>query len=247
MTGATWYFSSYRQGTLALWRVALAGGSPVRLTGGSGPERRPSISRDGARLAYTTFVDDPDVIVRDLSRGVEHRIAGLRDEHAPTMAPDGSAVALRSGPVWRAVSSVGAIAVCRRSHRRAGAADGPCRICRAAILLSRREVDCLPPRCRKPARHLDRARVRWCRPEVYRRSGDRHSSGVVPRRLQIVFDSEREGGSHLWVGAVKDGRSVGPARRLTSGPTVDESPSWSPHGTWIAYISHRRWAAPTCG
>ena len=89
----------------------------------------------------------------------------------------------------------------------------------------------------EPARHLDRARVRWRRPRFTEDPATDIHPAWSPDGSQIVFNSEREGGSHLWVGAVKDGRSAGPARRLTSGPTVDESPSWSPDGTWIAYIS----------
>ena len=237
MTGATWYFSSYRQGTLALWRVALAGGSPVRLTGGSGPERHPSISRDGARLAYTTFVDDPDVIVRDLSRGVEHRIAGQRDEHAPTMAPDGSAVAFISDRfggrfhLWVQPLSAGV------------PTGAPVRLTDHAGSVAQPSYS---PDGKWIAYHRVAGNQRdiWIVPAsggVAQRFTEDPATDIHPAwspdGSQIVFNSERGGGSHLWVGAVKDGRSAGPARRLTSGPTVDESPSWSPDGMWIAYIS----------
>ena len=231
------YFSSYRQGTLALWRVALTGGSPVRLTGGSGPERHPSISRDGARLAYTTFVDDPDVIVRDLSRGVEHRIAGIRDEHAPTMAPDGSAVAFISdrfgGRFHLWVQSLSA-----------GVPTG------APVRLTDHAGSVAQPAYSPDGKWIAYHRVAgnqrdiWIVPAsggVAQRFTEDPAADIHPAwspdGSQIVFRSERDGGSHLWVGAVKDGRSAGPARSLTSGPTMDESPSWSPDGTWIAYIS----------
>ena len=92
----TVYFSSYREGTLALWRVSSKGGAPQRLTGGTGPERHPSISHDGTRLAYTTFLGDPDLVLRDLATGVEQQFPGLRDEHAPTFSPDGRAIAFIS-------------------------------------------------------------------------------------------------------------------------------------------------------
>jgi Tol biopolymer transport system component len=232
------YFSSYRQGTLALWRVALDGRAPLRLSGGSGPERYPSISRDGARLAYTTFVDDPDIIVRDLNRGVEHRIAGLRDEHAPILAPDGSAVAFTSdrlggrfhlwvqpmsngvptGAPLRLTDHTGSVSQPSYS------ADGKW-IAYHRVDGNQRDIWIVPSSGGVAHKFTDDP------------AADIHPAWS-PDGTEIVFNSEREGGSHIWISPVKDGRPAGAARKLTSGPVLNEAPSWSPDGQWIAFISH---------
>ena len=89
-------FSSYREGTLALWRVPAGGGPAERLTGGTGPESHASLSLDGSRLAYSTFLDDYDVVLLDLATGRKELIQSQLYESAPTLAPDGRAVAFAS-------------------------------------------------------------------------------------------------------------------------------------------------------
>ena len=90
------YYSSNRDGTRALWRVSVSGGAAVRLTGGQGPERHPSLTRDGSRLVYSTFVDDWDLVVRDLGSGQERQIGGERTDDSPVFAPDGRSLAFVS-------------------------------------------------------------------------------------------------------------------------------------------------------
>ncbi len=63
-TVASCSFSSYREGTLALWRVPAGGGEPTRLTLGSGPESQPSVAADGSRLAYATWADNYGLVSR---------------------------------------------------------------------------------------------------------------------------------------------------------------------------------------
>ena len=50
------YFSSFRGGTLAIWRVSVHGGQPERITMGMGPESHPTISSDGKRFGYATGI-----------------------------------------------------------------------------------------------------------------------------------------------------------------------------------------------
>jgi len=51
--GKTIYFSSQRSGSLTLWRIAAAGGTPRAVTSGSGEDSESTISADGRRLLYT--------------------------------------------------------------------------------------------------------------------------------------------------------------------------------------------------
>jgi Tol biopolymer transport system component len=232
------YFSSYREGTLALWRVAASGGTPVRLTVGTGPERRPSLSADGASLAYSTFVDDPDIILYDTVTGGEQRLPGVRDEHAPIVAPDASAVAFisdriggrfdlwlqplangtPSGPPRRLTDRPGSVA------QPAFSPDGRW-IAYHRVTDGQRDVWIVPTAGGTETRFTDS-------PDV-----DVHPAWA-PDGSRIAFVSERGGGSHIWIAPVKGGRPAGDAMRLTSGTWEDEAPSWSPDGKSIAFIRH---------
>ena len=211
------YFSSNREGTLALWRVALAGGPAVRLTGGTGPERHPSISRDGARLAYTTFVEDPDIIVRDLASGVEHRLPGLREENAPIIAPDGSAVAFAS-------DRLGGRYDLWLQPLAAGVPSG------APGRLTDQSGSVAQPSFSLDGKWIAYHRVAGTQRDVWIVA----TSGGLPQKFtedpaidthpawspdgsQIAFASDRSGALHLWIAPVKEGRAAGAARRLTTG------------------------------
>ena len=93
------YFSSYREGTEALWRVAVEGGAPERLTMGTGHENDPSVSRDGSRLVYATQITQSNLLIRDLDSEKETKLEGLRDDCMATVAPDKSMVVYASDRV----------------------------------------------------------------------------------------------------------------------------------------------------
>ena len=64
--GAFLYYSSYRDDTMALWRLPMRGGEAVRVTLGTGPEVEPSLA--GPRLAFSTYLSNLDVVLVDLGR-----------------------------------------------------------------------------------------------------------------------------------------------------------------------------------
>ena len=47
-------FLPARGGSLTLWRVSLAGGTPAALTTGAGEDTEPDVSADGKKLIYST-------------------------------------------------------------------------------------------------------------------------------------------------------------------------------------------------
>lgn len=90
------YFSGYWHGVQALWRVGTDGHNVERLTSGNGPESYATLSADRKRLAYSTFAENPDIILHDRASGVEWRLPGLRQDLTPTLRPDGGAVVFAS-------------------------------------------------------------------------------------------------------------------------------------------------------
>jgi len=229
------YFSSNREGARALWRAPAAGGPAVRLTGGQGPERQPSLSRDGTRLVYSTFVNDLDVVIRDLTSGKEQRLASDGNESSPVFAPDGRSVAFVSTrwigryDVWlQPIDANGARGDARRLTDQEGSVSQPAFspdgrwIAYHRTLNGQRDIWVVPTSGASPV-------------QFTADPGIDVEPDWSPDGRQIVFMSDRDGTPQVWAAPVADGRPAGPARRLTSGPPAAGSPTWSPDGT-IAYV-----------
>jgi Tol biopolymer transport system component len=230
------YFASVRSGSLALWRVAAAGGEPTRLTLGNGPERRPSVSSDGSRLVYSTFVNDPDLVLVDLRSGARHRLSALGTEINPALAPDGSALAFVSYR-WAAIALW-------TQHLRDGKPDG----------LPRRLTD-QPGSAANPAyspdgrwlayhRVVEGQRDIWIVPSEGGESVPFTADPAVdiqpawsPDGGQIAFVSERGGTPQIWAQPVAGGRAAGPARQITQGEWSAQGPAWSADGKRLAFVA----------
>lgn len=231
------YFSSHREGTSALWRVSTSGGRPSRLTPGTGPERDADVSRDGARLAYTTFVENPDLVFRNLITGQEQSVAGTRDEEHPALSSDGRWLVFGSdrwagrfdlwiqpltrdqapaGQARRLTDHSGSVAQAVFSH------DGKS-VAYHRVLDGQRDVWIVPRTGGAPTRFtLD--------------PGTDVHPDWSPDDSKLAFASDRSGSLHIWVAPVRLGRPAGSAVQLTSGDTEDQAPVWSPDGEWIAFI-----------
>jgi Tol biopolymer transport system component len=243
------YFSSFREGTIALWRVPADGGAPRRLTPGSGPESHPTVAVDGARLAYTTFAENPDLVVRDLTTGAETELTGLREELTPAFAPDGSAVLFvsdRAGKydLWiQPLSSQGPAGPARRLTDDPGSAAHPS----------------YSPDGRWVAyyRNLAGSRHVWTVPagggEAVRFSdspGNDFHPDWSPDGKSLAYIVERDGRSSLVVAPASEGRLSGKPREIVSNPVVLEGPRWSPDGKWLAYVAETGgdvWVVPADG
>ncbi len=236
--GRSVVFSSFRDGTRALWRVSLAGGEPERMTIGSGPESEASISADGLRVAYSTYVDDYDVVVRDLRGGRAATIGSVLADVAPVIAPDDRAIVFAS-------ARRGGLQDLWLQKLTDGLPDG-----------SPTRLTDLPGDVNTPSfsrdgrwiafkRELDGRRETWVIPAAGG-GAERFSDGTggldiqpafSPDGRQIAFASKRTDGVHLYVAPVSDGRRSGPDRQLTRGDTTDLMPTWSPDGRQIAYLA----------
>jgi Tol biopolymer transport system component len=230
------YFSSYREGTLALWRVAVQGGVPERLTMGTGHEQDPTVCANGSRLAYATQANDRDLYIKDLESGNEVKLEGLRDDYLAAMAPDRGMVAYASyrvGPdadIWIQTLEQG---LPRGSPHRLTdqpgdeshpvfSPDGKW-IAYYRVFEERRDIWTIPTSGGQPNQFTEHP------------DGDYHPAWS-PDGSMIAFVSEREGGSGLWTAPVENGERTAPPRRLALDDITVYAPVWSPDGSFIAFI-----------
>jgi Tol biopolymer transport system component len=95
-------FSSAMGGLQTLWRVSVAGGSPVPVTGVAGPAVKPSVSRRGSQLAYQQPIKNDNIWRIDLkdekhSLGLPARAFSSRGFiYRPSFSPNGKKVAFES-------------------------------------------------------------------------------------------------------------------------------------------------------
>jgi Tol biopolymer transport system component/serine/threonine protein kinase len=233
------YYTSGREGTVALWRVGIDNRrSPQRMTPGSGPESDPNVSRDGKTLVYSTNLEDYNVVVRDLASGVEWPFGNRRVEQMPRFSRDGSSVIFVSDRVdgrdelWEQPLADGVASGDARRVTRHDAGD------------------VVHPAVSPDGHWIAYYRVVEDQRDVYIVSMD----GVSPVRFttnpaddiqpawspdgsQIAFTSARDGLFHIWVAPAANGRLAGPDHPLTRGPVREMAPEWSPDGAWIAYTA----------
>ena len=231
------YFSSSREGTLALWRVPVSGGTPERITMGTGPETEPSLSSDGLYLAYSTHVQEPDIVLLDLQTGLRRRIPGARLEIQPTLAPDRSSVVFVSNrwggrhDLWiQDLREDEARGSPRRLTDHPGSTSSPAYspdgkwIAYYRVVDQQRDIWIVPTSGGPPTRITDDP------------APDTHPAWAPDGRA-IAFSSGRGGSDRIWVVSVKNGRPDGEARVVTKGTSGDMAPVWSPDGERIAYIA----------
>ncbi|RPJ86810.1 MAG: hypothetical protein EHM18_04325, partial [Acidobacteria bacterium] len=90
------YFTSYRGGTIALWREAIGWGRAERLTLGTGIESQPSLTGDGSRLAYSTEGPETSLVLRRRSTGTEVELSSQVRDRMASISPDNRSIAIVS-------------------------------------------------------------------------------------------------------------------------------------------------------
>jgi Tol biopolymer transport system component/serine/threonine protein kinase len=231
------YFSSARESTDALWRVRPSDGATERVTLGTGPEREPSLTADGRRLAYSTYSADWDIKLVDRATGDSTTIPGDRVDDSPAIAPDGSHlvfVSNRSGSydLWRQQL---------QGHKLIG----------PATRFTDLDGDIATPTYSRDGRWLAFFWVLKQQRDIWildagggvphqitsEPAFDIHPS-FSPDGTELVYISERGGQQGIWVVPVADGRRSGePFKVDVTGGECAVFPRWSPDGRRIAYIS----------
>ena len=194
------------------------------------------MSRDGIRLALSTFSANADLVLLDLSTQNEARLRGL-SPRGPAWAPDGHSLIFTSASVggrfdlWiqpvRGIESAGPP---RRLTDHAGSAANPAFspdgrwVAYYRVLAGQRDIWIVPAAGGSPVQFTDNE------------AADLHPAWS-PDGTRLAFHSERGGLARIWVAPVAGGRPAGPPKPLTTGSTADLAPAWSPDGKWIAYIA----------
>jgi Tol biopolymer transport system component/tRNA A-37 threonylcarbamoyl transferase component Bud32 len=229
------YFSSRRDGTLALWRIAADGGEAERVTVGTGGERDPSLDREARFLAYATTDVNTDIMVRDVISGEEFVIGGATLETEPALSHDGSTIAFMSDrrgafDLW--LQSIGDTGLVGRPRQ----------------LTDQQGMAALPdfsPDGRWIAYHraVGGERDIWIIPMTGGEAGrfTEHPAQDIqpahsPDGTRIAFVSDRSGSFQIWVAPVADGLRGGDPRQITRGNEVHFSPAWSPDGKRLACV-----------
>jgi Tol biopolymer transport system component/DNA-binding winged helix-turn-helix (wHTH) protein len=100
--GTELVFASTRGGTVSLWRVAVAGGEPERLTVGGDNAVNPSVSLQGHRLAYVKMSGGTTIYKVGIPNGTRQNetattfLSSTREEMSPRYSPDGKRVVFQS-------------------------------------------------------------------------------------------------------------------------------------------------------
>jgi Tol biopolymer transport system component len=230
------YFDSFREGALALWRVEVDSGVPVRLTLGTGPESQPTISENGRRIAYSTYWFNMDLEIIDLETRQRTRIPGPDKEISPVFAPDGSEIVFSSEregefDLWvqelndgRPVGAPQRLAGHPGSASTKAISSDGAWLAYARVVDRQRDIWIIPTQGGEPRRFTDHPAI------------DLHPDWS-PDGKTLAFVSDRDGRDHLWVAPVANGARQGEAKQLTFGETTDLYPAWSPNGRRLAYLT----------
>ena len=202
-------FSSLRENTSALWSVPATGGAAKRVTLGAGPERHPTVSRDGNTLVYSAALGNPNIVIHDLQIGTESTFGGSRDDQMPAFVPDFSGIVFVSDRAWGYRLWVQPLRAGQAVGVSVKLTDQPGTVANPAVSPDGRWV-AYYPRVRRTARHLDRPDRRRAGAAVHEEPGCRRSARVVARTgTRLAFVSDRSGINQVWVSGVRDGRAVG--------------------------------------
>ncbi|HYK88365.1 MAG TPA: protein kinase [Acidobacteriota bacterium] len=230
------YFSSYRGGTLAIWRVNPRGGQPERVTPGTGPESHPSLPWDGKRLVHTTGTENQECVLLDRKSGKESIVAASESDYMTSIARDGTKIvyaSMRGGAgshnLWLQPLDGGYArgAAQQLTHFTDIASlptlspDGKW-IAFYRIIVGQRDIWTVSSLGGEPIQFTTHE------------AADMHPAWS-PDGSQLAFASERAGGCDIWAAPVKEGRRSGPERQVTTGPFLAYMPAWSPDGSSIAF------------
>jgi serine/threonine-protein kinase len=227
------YFSSMREGTIALWRLSTREGRLVRLTLGTGPEVEPRASRDGARLAYSTYAEERSLVVADPATGARAR---MPDVGVFALSPDG-------GEIVYAGDRGGRYGLWAQPLDRLSARGDPRLL---AELTGTLACPAFSPDGRWIAAHrvVDGRRDLWIvpaaggAPEKITSDLGTHIEPVwSPDGSTLAYLSDRSGKDQVWTIPVAAGRAAGEPRQITSDDTEKNVPTWSPRGDEIAYVA----------
>jgi Tol biopolymer transport system component len=236
--GRSVYYTSGREGTVALWKVDVGSRAPRRMTLGSGPESDASISRDGKTLVYSTNLEDYNIVVHEIATGVDRSFGTRRIEQMPRFSQDGSAAIFISDRVDR------------REELWEQTLAGLVAAGEARRITRHESGEVVHPAVSPDGRWVAYYRVVENQRDVWIVSAD----GVSPVPFtndpsadiqpgwsrdgsKLAFTSDRDGRFHIWVAPVANGRPAGPARQITRGPAREMAPEWSPDDAWIAYTA----------
>jgi Tol biopolymer transport system component/serine/threonine protein kinase len=236
------YFSSGREGTLALWRIGVDGRGLQRMTFGTGPENRPSLAGGGSLLAYSTHSAEPDLILVDRATGDGVRLSEPGEESSPSFLAGGAGLVFASdrdrtsdlwvqpledgrpaGDTWRLTDEPGSESIVAPSPDGRWIAYVRARGGRRDIWMAPTEGG--PPRVlvESPAQDLHPA---WS-----------------PDGSRVAFASNRGGSPDIWMATIRDDHAAGEPTALTRGEATDYLPAWSPDGRFIAFVRTRAGAS----
>ena len=211
------------------------------MTFGTGPEGEPSLSRNGRRLAYSTFVSDPDVVALELGSGRSWRIGSGLEDGSPAVSPDRTRIVFSSErdggfDLWQQLVEGG---------RPRGTPS------RLTDLPGSEATPSFSPDGRWLAytRALREQRQIWIQAasgdppvRVTAHAGDDVHPSWSPDGKRLAFVSRRDGQSHVWSVPVAEGRAAGRPSQVTSGAATDLSPVYATDGSTIAFV---RWGGGT--
>jgi Tol biopolymer transport system component len=233
--------------TVALWSVDRNGRGLARLTPGTGPERQPSLSRDGTLVAYSTHQEGSQVVVTDLLSGRRQALSTSSSDASPDLSADGDAVVFssdRSGgfQLWLQALENG-----RPQGEPRPLTSGP----------GIPAVPSFSPDGERVAyyRIVDQRRELWMAPTrggaAYQLTADAECDihpAFSPDGGCICFSRTAHGQSQIWVLELDENGAVAPPRLAVASPDSASFSAWSPTGDRIALLSEGEvWVVPAPG